>query len=194
VAERLPRSHEPLPLIAIRPGQHVVRQGEACAGPWVVESGALLASAVSDDGHILALDVLGPGDLVGEPDGAPAEHDVKALRPGRLRIAGAAEAAGLAAARARRAAGLARDLAWLDVGSRIEGRLVDLACRFGRPVPGGTLVSLPLTQEDLAALTGTSRESANRALRALERRGRLTCATRGRYVVAASLAALGRPG
>jgi CRP/FNR family cyclic AMP-dependent transcriptional regulator len=192
VAERLPRPHEPLPLIAVRPGQHVVRQGESYARPWVVESGALLASAVSDDGHVLALDVLGPGDLVGEPDGAPAEHGVRALRPGRLRTAAAAEAAGLAAARARRVAALARDLAWLDVGSRIEGRLVDLATRFGRPVPGGILVSLPLTQEDLAALTGTSRESANRALRALEREGRVTSATRGRYVVRVSLEAVGR--
>jgi CRP-like cAMP-binding protein len=183
VTERLRRAHEPLPLMAVRPGQHVLRQGEPYAGPWVVQSGALLASAVSHDGHVLALDVLGPGDLVGEPDGAPAEHDVKALRPGRLRAAAVGEAAGLSAARARRLAALARDLAWLDVGSRIEGRLVDLATRFGKPVPGGTLVSLRLTQEDLAALTGTSRESANRALRALERGGRVTSAERGRYVV-----------
>lgn len=186
MAQRLPRSHEPLPLIEVRPGQHVVRQGELYAGPWVLHSGAMLASAVSHDGRVLGLDVLGPGDLVGEPDGAPAEHGVTALRPGQMRAAEAAEAVGLAAARARRIAALARDLAWLDVGSRIEGRLVDLAARFGRPVPGGTLVSLPLTQEDLAALTGTSRESANRALRALQREGRVASATRGRYVVRAS--------
>lgn len=192
MAERLPRSHEPLPLIAVRPGQHVVRQGESFAGPWVVESGALLASAVSDDGHVLALDVLGPGDLVGEHDGAPAEHGVKALRPSRLRTAEIAEAAGLEATRARRAAALARDLAWLDVGSRIQARLVDLATRFGMPVPGGTLVSLPLTQEDLAALTGTSRESANRALRTMEREGRIISAARGRYVVRVSLEAMTR--
>lgn len=183
MAERLPRVREPLPLIAVHPGQHVLRQGELYAGPWVVESGALLASAVLDDGHVLALDVLGPGDLVGEPDGAPAEHGVRALGQGRLRTPQVAEAAGLAAARARRLAALARDLAWLDVNARVEGRLVDLAARFGRAVPGGTLVPLSLTQEDLAALSGTSRESANRALRALERAGRVTPAARGRYVV-----------
>ena len=191
MAERLPRPHEPLPLIAVRPGQHVVRQGEFHPGPWVLHSGALLASAVSDDGHVLALDVLGPGDLVGEPDGGPALHSVTALGPGRLRVAEAAEAVGLAAARARRLTVLASDLAWRDVGSRIEGRLLDLASRFGRPVPGGTLVSLPLTQEDLAALTGTSRESANRALRELQRRGRVASATRGRYVVRAPQVAVG---
>jgi len=169
----------------------VVRQGDFHAGPWVLHSGALLASAVSDDGHVLALDVLGPGDLVGEPDGAPALHGVTALGPGRMRVAETTEAAGLAAARARRLTVLASDLAWLDVCSRIEGRLLDLASRFGRPVPGGTLVSLPLTQEDLAALSGTSRESANRALRDLQRRGRVASATRGRYVVRAALVAAG---
>ena len=191
MAERLPRPYQPLPLMAVRRGQHVVRQGESFAGAWVVKSGALLASAVLDNGHVLALDVLGPGDLVGEPDGAPAECGVRALRPGRLRKVRLNESADLSAARARRIAALARDLAWLDVSTRIEERLVDLASRFGRPVPGGTLVPLPLTQEDLAALTGTSRETANRALRSLQREGRVSCVGRGRYVVSRSLQLVG---
>jgi CRP/FNR family transcriptional regulator, cyclic AMP receptor protein len=192
VTDRPGRPYKPLPLIAVRRGQHVVRQGEAFAGPWVVRSGALLASAVSPEGHVLALDVLGPGDLVGEADGAPAECGVRVLRPGRLRAARPAERADLAAIRARRVAALARDLAWLDVATRIEERLLDLADRFGRPVPGGVLVALPLTQEDLAALTGTSRETANRALHALQREGRIAIAGRGRYVVGRSLRLVAR--
>ncbi len=192
MAERSRRPYQPLPLIAIRRGQHVVRQGEPFAGPWVVRSGALLATAISHDGRVLALDVLGPGDLVGEPDGAPAEYGVRVLRPGRLRPARPAERTDLASIRARRMATLARDLAWLDVPTRIEERLLDLAGRFGRPVPGGLLVALPLTQEDLAALTGTSRETANRALRALEREGRVSMKGRGRYVVGRSLQLVAR--
>jgi CRP/FNR family cyclic AMP-dependent transcriptional regulator len=177
---RLP---QPLPLVSVRGGHQVVRQGEPCPGPWVVESGALLASAVSPDGRVLALDVLGPGDLVGEADGAPAEAGVRALRLSRLRAVSGTPVTALAALKARRAGALARDLAWLDVSGRIERRLSDLADRFGRPVPGGVLVALPLTQEDLAALAGTSRESANRALHALQRKGRVTVVARGRYLV-----------
>ena len=192
MTERPSRPYKPLPLIAVRRGQHVVRQGEAFAGPWVVRSGALLASAVFPDGHVLALDVLGPGDLVGEADGAPAEYGVRVLRPGRLRPARPAERTDLAAVRARRIAALAGTLAWLDVATRIEERLLDLAERFGRPVEGGVLVTLPLTQEDLAALTGTSRETANRALHALQREGRVSFAGRGRYVVRRSLQLVAR--
>lgn len=183
MASRLPRPVQPLPLVSVPSGHPVLRQGEPCAGPWVLESGAVFVTAVSPDGRVLGIDVLGPGDLVGEPAGAPEEAGGRALRPCRLRPAIGPAVTGLAAERARRAAALARDLAWLDVGERVERRLTDLAGRFGRPVPGGWIVGLPLTQEDLAALAGTTRESTNRALRGLQRRGRVSLAARGRYVV-----------
>lgn len=191
MAARIPR-HQPLPLIAVRQGQQVVRQGEPCPGPWVVASGALIATAVSADGHVLALEVLGPGDLVGEADGRPAEAGVRALRPSGLSPMADASLTPLVAARSRRAAALARDLAWLDVPARVEARLTELAGRFGRPVPRGIVLTLALTQDDLAALAGTSRESANRALRALERSGRLSIQGRGRYLLHPQLRAVVR--
>lgn len=190
MAAQLP-DPQPLPLIAVRPGQQVVRQGESGPGPWVVTSGALLASAVSAAGHVLALEVIGPGDLVGEPDGAAAEASVRALRPSRLTPVADPSIAPLVAARARRAAALARDLAWLDVRGRVEARLTELADRFGHVVPGGVALTLALTQDDLAALAGTSRESANRALRGLERSGRLSVLGRGRYLLHPRLRAIG---
>ena len=45
------------------------------------------------------------------------------------------------------------------------------------------MVRLALTQEDLAALCGTSRESANRALRALRDDGRVLVVGRGRFLI-----------
>jgi len=65
---------------------------------------------------------------------------------------------------------------------RLAARLDDLAARFGRPVPGGRCLELPLTQEHLAGLTGATRESVNRALGELAAAGRVERA-RGRYVV-----------
>ncbi len=182
MAARMPRP-QPLPLIAVRPGQLVVRQGESGSGPWVAVSGALLATAVSADGHVLGLEVLGPGDLVGEPDGCVAEASVRALRPSGLAPVAGASLAPLVAARSRRAAALARDLAWLDVSARVAARLRELADRFGRPAPGGVVLTLKITQDDLAALAGTSRESANRALRELERSDRVCVLGRGRYLL-----------
>jgi len=88
----------------------------------------------------------------------------------------------------------ARELAWLDVPERVDRRLSDLADRFGRPGPGGTSVAIRLTQDDLAALCGTSRESANRALRALRERDRVCVLGRGRYLVRDQVPVPGSPG
>jgi CRP-like cAMP-binding protein len=142
-----------------------------------------MATAVTADGRTLALDVLGSGDAFGEPEGIASAVTVRALRPCRVRPAARAEAPKLLAARAGRVAALACDLAWLDVSGRVEGRLNDLAERFGRPVPGGTKIAIKLSQEDLAALTGTTRESVNRALRAMQREGRVRAEARGLYLV-----------
>lgn len=183
MAGRLPRSHEPLPLVPLRAGQAPVRQGEPCATVWRVRSGMLTASVVGDDGRELTLDILGPGEAVGEPCGEVSLITVRAVRPSRLETVPADEVAGLLAQRARRREVLACDLAWLAVDERIARRLDDLACRFGRPVPDGISIPFRLTQDTLASLAGTSRESANRGLRRLVRAGRITPTGRGRYVV-----------
>jgi CRP/FNR family transcriptional regulator, cyclic AMP receptor protein len=178
------RGPQPLPLtLVLRQHGTLIRQGEIGDGLWLVESGALRVAAISDAGHELVLDVLGPGQGTGEPAGVPSPVTVRALRPCRLSPVSPGAAADLLTTRAHRAAALAADLAWLDVRTRISRRLQDLAERFGRPVEGGRLILLPLTQDEVAALAGTTRESANRALRALVACGEIRVAARGRYVV-----------
>ena len=165
MAERLPRSQEPLPLVPLRAGQAPIRQGERCASFWRVGSGMLIASAV------------------GEPCGEVSLITVRAIRPSRLEAVSGPAVAGLLAHRARRRETLACDLAWLGVDERVARRLDDLAVRFGRPAPGGLSIPFRLTQDVLASLAGTSRESANRALRRLVRAGRISVTDRGRYLV-----------
>lgn len=194
MAERLPRVSQPLPLIAVRAGQRITRQGEPGPGIWLVETGALISTTVTPDGHPLGLDVVGPRDVVGEPPGHPSPCDARALKPCRLRPLPMHRAGELLAIRASRAAALAERLAWAGVEARVRWRLTDLAVRFGRPLSDGTLVALPLTQDDLAALAGTSRESANRAIRSLVRTGQIEVISRGRYVVLTpTLRAVGFP-
>lgn len=184
---------QPLPLGIDVPARRVVlHQGQPYAGLFVVEAGAMLATSVDDEGRVLALDVLGPGDAVGGPDGADADSSVRTLAVCRLLPADSNQIACLLDARARRLAALAGDLAWHDVPTRVGRRLDDLAHRFGRPVPGGMAVSLPLTQEDLASMCGTSRESANRALRELAQAGAIEVRGRGRFLVRAGQSAAGR--
>lgn len=181
---------EPLPLVIVRTGQAPVRQGEACAGLWRVQSGLLCASVVDPQGRELWIDVIGAGELVGDVPGDVAAWTWRALRPCRLvAVRGEAERDAFVD-RTRRLTVAAMDLAWSDVPTRIERRLRDLADRFGRPVPDGVAIPIALRHEDLAALAGTTRESASRAVSALTGAGRITRTGRGRYVVSTPLRGL----
>lgn len=188
------RSLQPLPRItAVRAGTVVVRQGEVSPPMRVVDRGAFVVEVVRHDGRRLVLDVLGPGDGLGWPDGAGehrvAQATVRALQPGRLRDPAPGEETGLLARRAERAARLATDLAWFDVPTRLFTRLRVLAERFGHPVPGGLQIGLRLTHDDLADLCATSRESVTRSMGELVRCGRVEVPRRGRIVVRQGLSA-----
>jgi CRP-like cAMP-binding protein len=174
---------EPLPLILeVHTGREIVRQGEPSPDAWVVRGGALLMEMIDVEGHRLALDVLGPGDLVGGPASWTSDASVRALVPSGLCVAGPIALRDGLARRARRASWLACSVAWDRIADRLAARMDDLAARFGRAVPGGSRLDLPLTQEHLAGLTGSTRESVNRALAELSATGRVTRA-RGRYLV-----------
>jgi len=166
----------------VHPGREVIFQGEPYPDAWVIRYGALLMEVVDADGHRLALDMLGPGDLVGGPPGWTADASVRAVVTSGLFAAGPTALRDGLARRARRASWLACSVAWDRIADRLGTRLDDLAVRFGRPVPGGRILELPLTQEHLAGLTGATRESVNRALAELAAAGRVQ-RSRGRYVV-----------
>ena len=64
---------------------------------------------------------------------------------------------------------------------RVLRRLGELAAAYGRP--GETAATIPLRQEQLAELAGTTRVTAKQVLRGLQARGVVALA-RGRIVVA----------
>jgi len=175
---------EPLPLVVVRAGQTPVRQDEPCTDQWIIDTGLFAVSVLDADGRTMLLDLLGAGDGLGLPGGLPAAWTATALRPARLRPTHDVE--GLAATVARLAS-IATDLAWFDTTDRVERRLIDLARRLGRPAPGGVLIPVRLTQDELASMVGATRESVNRAVRALVARGSIEVRGRGRYVVRAQL-------
>ena len=71
---------------------------------------------------------------------------------------------------------------FLDVPARLAWALLRLAGSDGRTVPDGTVISLALTQTDLAGIVGTTRETLNKWLRTYERQGLIRC-DKGRIVV-----------
>lgn len=72
------------------------------------------------------------------------------------------------------------EVMYVPVDKRLHRRLVDLADIYGVGDEGHT--SIPLTQEELAQLTGTTRPTANKVLRAAEGAG-LVRVGRGRIEV-----------
>jgi CRP/FNR family transcriptional regulator, cyclic AMP receptor protein len=63
-------------------------------------------------------------------------------------------------------------LGTLDTMGRLAARILDLAERYGEPGSGGdTIVTLPISREDLATWTGASRAGLADALRRLRELG-----------------------
>jgi CRP-like cAMP-binding protein len=58
-----------------------------------------------------------------------------------------------------------------DTVSRVARTLLELAEQFGERVDGAVHIGLPLSQEELAGMTGSSREAVVKALRSLRDRG-----------------------
>lgn len=65
-----------------------------------------------------------------------------------------------------------QSLVALEVDQRVAQRLLELAAVYGEPVgERGLRLPMRITQQDLAAMVGASRERTNRALVAFKRRG-----------------------
>jgi CRP-like cAMP-binding protein len=58
-----------------------------------------------------------------------------------------------------------------DSVGRVARRLVEMAARFGDPQDQGLRITLPLSQEELAGWTGSSREAVSKALQSLRSKG-----------------------
>jgi CRP-like cAMP-binding protein len=166
----------------------------------MVVQGALLAVEAGPQDDAASMEVVGPGDLLGEAaflsDGRRCPVELRALVRARAVTADSGALWTLAGDRSAVARLLIRQLARrgerlrrrvavlgsLGVRARLLETLRDLAATHGHGHGGEAIVALPLTQELLAGLVGCSRESVNRALRALMREGAVRRAG-GAYVV-----------
>jgi CRP/FNR family cyclic AMP-dependent transcriptional regulator len=178
-------------------GRTVVAQGSLVGELFVVRDGLLREAAVSQNGRWFVHALLGPGDVFGTTTGSTvAPTSVRTLRSSTLYVL---EPAHLDVALSRRPdigrslmEGLERralrgqrtvhDLAWSDAAVRLRRRLLALARDHGRRTLAGIRVEVPVTQEDLGAMIGATRETVNRTLVGLIASGFLRIEGR-RYVL-----------
>ena len=179
-------------------GHRVVRSDRTSPFIHVVITGFLVGEDVTPDGREVALALLWRGALFGEAalmqgrldserEGAPAVRTVTAARVLSIRAVELQEAlrgdenlrrwlhARLVERIRRAEAMLVRSRAG-SVGDRVEALLCDLARSGPRTT---SLAARTFTQETLARLVGSTRESVNRAIASLVRDGRLVRVGRG---------------
>ena len=188
-----------------RPRQRLFREGEPGNHVVAILSGRVKVSVLTRSGREILLAVKEPGDLVGELsviDGRPRSATATALDPVEALVVPAPAFTDFVEGHPRIAVRLLHTLAALvrdadqrsldrdtgDVTCRVARRLVDLAERVGEHRGSGIEITLGLSQDDLAAWVGATREATSRALARLRAEG---CVTTGRQrIVLTDLAAL----
>lgn len=167
-------------------GTTVVNKGDPGSSMMAVLVGRLRVSSVSADGREITLNVIGPGELVGEfalLDGKPRSNDVIAAEdttllvierqhfmPFLLRHENLVERLLVVLCdKLRRTSLVLEEIALFDVPVRLARLLVKLAADYGRPLPpgegAGVRIDLKLSQRDLSTLVASTRESVNKQLR-----------------------------
>ena len=170
-----------------RRGDVLFHQGDDAGAVLVLLAGHVKA-AMLNDGREVILAFPGPGELLGElsaVDGEPRSGTVRAIDDVEaLVIPGSAFRAYLerkprialvllrsVIARLRTADRQRVDYAVNDVVVRVAGRLVELCDRFGSAEATGIEIGLSITQDELAAWAGASREAVAKAMALLRTLG-----------------------
>ena len=170
-------------------GSNIVRQGEDGDALYTILSGSVRVAMLSAEGIEATLAILHSGDSFGELallDGEPRGATVVALTACRtfvvtrdaferwLREHRSVSGALLRALsqRLRRTDALLADFSFVGLPARLARRLLDLCEAQSSDMSGGVL-TVKITQADLATMLGVSRESVNKELRQLAKDGLL---------------------
>jgi CRP-like cAMP-binding protein len=180
-----------------RRNEIVFHGGDPADTLHLIVRGRFASRVTTQTGDMVTVTVQGPGEAFGElalvEPGASRSTSVIALEPGETYAVGRDDftrvrrqypavndvLVRLLAKRLRRQSDLLVEAFFVPAETRVLRRLCELAALYGDGAEG-TVV--PLTQEDVAALSGTSRATVNRILRAEAKRGTVRL-TRGRTIV-----------
>jgi CRP-like cAMP-binding protein len=177
-------------------GATIVEEGEVVRRVAAILSGRVKVSCFSDEGREIVLGALGPGDLIGELaaiDGEPCSATVTTLEPVEAVVLSPVSFVAFLDAHPRvtrillvmvtqklRDADRKRvEFGTHDTEGRVARRLVELARQYGNGTEGAVRITLPLSQQELAGWTCSSREAVSKALRSLRACGWVETHRRG---------------
>jgi CRP/FNR family transcriptional regulator, cyclic AMP receptor protein len=170
------------------PGATMCFEGEPATHVFVLMAGWVKVLAVTSDGHEMVLALRGYGDIVGEIAGETTGYrnatvrtidSVRALVVAHDRFSAFLDSYPVADHAYRRvvtqrwndAATMLRKHPLTTGAQRLAEVVLELAARHGSAAGGAIEVAMPLAQQELASLAGTSRATVTRALRNWRQRG-----------------------
>jgi CRP/FNR family transcriptional regulator, cyclic AMP receptor protein len=170
------------------PGATLCVEGDPATHVFILLDGWVKILSAAEDGREPALALRGAGDIVGEVAGQTTGQrnatmlaivTVRALIVGYDRFSSfldSSRGGGRAYRRVltyrwRDAEARLRNRAMTNGAQRLAALLLDLAERHGGQAEGIIEIALPLSQEELASLAGTSRATVARALNGWRKRG-----------------------
>jgi CRP/FNR family transcriptional regulator len=191
------------PLMPVRrylPRQLLFMEGEPAGFMGFVIEGRVKLYRVSSEGQEKVVHIATAGDVFGELpyfDGKPHPLTAETMEETRCRIIAyqdldqlwrehpeetGREFLRVASLRLRQTYRQIRSLTFKDAYARTAGRLYKLARDYGAKTTEGVELSLTFTQQELANLIGTSRETMSKILNSLEK-NRVLTANRGKIII-----------
>jgi CRP/FNR family cyclic AMP-dependent transcriptional regulator len=166
---------------------------------FLLREGLVRIFRVSKRGDELTLGYIGPQEVFGELSGFcgfPRESHAMAMTPCRVcelpqtifhglldRYGDVAlDVVAMISRRMKRLEARLADVVFRDSYARLCAILLELAEDFGRPESGGILITIPLTQAEIASLIGSVRQTVNPLLRRLEE-SKLIARRSGHFIV-----------
>ena len=182
-------------------GAMIVAQDEAADAMFILAEGQAKVALFGENGREITLSVLRPGDFFGEMalfDGRPRSANVVAMSACtflclpreaflahlRARPQTALRLLSEMSDRLRKADDIIANLALHDVEARLVRTLIKLAREDGEEKPEGLILRRRPTQQDLANMVGSCRETVSRTFAMLVRRGSMEPRGRGLFITA----------
>ena len=175
----------------LKRGDVLFRKGDEGQALYLIIQGKIKISVTSRLGDEVILAIMSDGDFFGEMallDGLPRSADAVANEDTNLLVLRRTdflsfimhnETAAMSilfalSHRLRKADDFLADTCFLNIGSRLAKKLLELGETHGQQEGDTTQIKLILTQSELASMVGATRESINKELRKLRDKGLVT--------------------
>jgi CRP-like cAMP-binding protein len=169
-------------------GEPIFHQGSSGSVLYIITAGRVRIFTIGESGQEITISFLRAGDFLGEIsllDGQPRTasavatsatrtltlHRAAFLQTLETYPAIAASLLEVMATRLRQSNLHLERLSGLPAPTRVVRKLIDLATSYGMTDAASSRIDLYLTQDDLASLSGTTRETVNRVLSNLRDQG-----------------------